>query len=318
MENILTYSPAQIKNYDPTHTTALRNAFASKIKQSFEELVKVVKISVDTNDCFGLRKPNLSVFQMTPIQRQAFEFSRNPEKIEAFINWLQEQIDRGILQLGYAQQTGSSIESLWMNMYILDAYKRGLMRARSELIQAGFAIPSITDTGGILASMNLPFHMDRVGVLYTRTFTDLKGITAAMDSQISRILAEGMINGDGPALLARKIVAVINGTGVDKLGITDTLGRFIPGERRATMLARTEIIRAHHLAMIQEYRNWGLEGVKVKGEWNTAGDDRVCEKCASMDGKVFTLDEIEWMIPAHVCCRCLALPWIEDIRKYLN
>jgi SPP1 gp7 family putative phage head morphogenesis protein len=139
-----------------------------------------------------------------------------------------------------------------------------------------------------------------------------------MDSQISRILAEGMINGDGPALLARKIVSVINGTGADKLGITDTLGRFIPGERRASMLSRTEIIRAHHLAMIQEYRNWGLEGVRVKGEWNTAGDGRVCEKCQSMDGKIFSLDEIEGMIPAHTCCRCIALPYIEELVKYLN
>ena len=318
MESILTYTPAQIKNYDPTHTTALRNAFASKMKGRFEELVKVVKISIDTNDCFALRKPNVSVFQMTPVQRQAFEFSRNPEKIEAFISWLQEQIDRGILQIGYSQQIGTSIESLWMNLYILDAYKRGLMRARSELIQAGFSIPSIVDTGGIMASMNLPFHMDRVGVLYTRTFTDLKGITSAMDTQISRILAEGMINGDGPALLARKLVAVINGTGVDKLGITDTLGRFIPAERRAALLARTEIIRAHHLAMIQEYRNWGLEGVRVKAEWSTAGDDRVCSKCSPMEGRIFTLDEIEPLIPRHPQCRCIALPYIEDIQKYLN
>lgn len=164
--------------------------------------------------------------------------------------------------------------------------------------------------------MGTPFHMDRVGVLFTRVYNDLKGITEQMDAQISRILAQGMIDGDGPALIARKLIAVINGEGIDKLGIRDTLGRFIPAMRRAEMLARTEMIRAYHLATIQEYRNWGVLGIKVLGEWKTAGDDRVCEECASLEGKVFTLDEIEPMIPVHPLCRCLALPYIEELQKY--
>jgi SPP1 gp7 family putative phage head morphogenesis protein len=100
------------------------------------------------------------------------------------------------------------------------------------------------------------------------------------------------------------------------LGITDTLGRFIPAARRAEILARTEIIRAHHLGTIQEYRNQGLLNIVVKAEWKTAGDDRVCTKCASLEGKVFTLDEIEPMIPAHPNCRCIALPYVEELLKY--
>ena len=106
-------------------------------------------------------------------------------------------------------------------------------------------------------------------------------------------------------------VGAIDGTGVGTLGITDKLGRFIPAQRRAEMIARTELIRAHHLATIQEYRNWGVLGIKVKGEWKTAGDSRVCERCAELEGKIFTLDEIEPMIPFHPLCRCLALPYIE-------
>jgi very-short-patch-repair endonuclease len=54
--------------------------------------------------------------------------------------------------------------------------------------------------------------------------------------------------------------------------------------------------------MVQEYRNWGVEGVRVMAEWVTAGDGRVCPLCAPMDGKVFTIDQIENMIPAHPNC----------------
>jgi SPP1 gp7 family putative phage head morphogenesis protein len=135
-----------------------------------------------------------------------------------------------------------------------------------------------------------------------------------MEQQISRVLSQGLIDGDNPILLARKLVAVIDGTGAGKLGITDTLGRFIPAKRRAQLLARTEIVRAHHLATVQEYRNWAVQGVVVKAEWMTAGDNRVCNQCADLQGSIFTLDEIQNMIPLHPQCRCVALPFKPEYR----
>ena len=317
MKEVTTYiSPAMQKNYDPTHTTALRKVFTRDMKKRFTELMLVLKQSIVDNDCFGLQKEDIEIHQMVPAGTKAFKYLRDPEKVEAFMKWIQEQVNKGLLDIRLFQQVGTSVDASWTSMYVLDSYKRGVIRAREELIAAGYDVPSLEATGGIFASMALPMHLDRVGVLYTRVFSDLKGITAAMDAQISRILAQGIIDGDGPALLARKLVSVINGDGIDRLGITDALGRFIPAQTRATLLARTEIIRAHHLATIQEYRNWGLEGIIVKGEWHTAGDDRVCDKCAALKGKIFTLDEIEPMIPLHPQCRCIALPYIKELQKY--
>jgi len=143
--------------------------------------------------------------------------------------------------------------------------------------------------------------------LYSRTFSDLKGITSAMDTQISRVLAQGIADGKHPRDLAKLLTKTISGPMGD-LGITDTLGRFIPAERRAKILARTEIIRAHHAATIQEYRNYEVEGVRVKAEWMTAGDGRVCGSCAALEGNVYSLDVIESKIPLHPQCRCIALP----------
>jgi SPP1 gp7 family putative phage head morphogenesis protein len=126
-----------------------------------------------------------------------------------------------------------------------------------------------------------------------------------MDSQISRILATGIAEGRGPLELARLLTKTITGPFGD-LGITDTLGRFIPAKRRAEMLARTEIIRAHHVATIREYRNWAVAGVKVKAEWQTTSG--ACDLCADLQGKIFSLNQIEGMIPYHPRCRCCALP----------
>jgi len=88
------------------------------------------------------------------------------------------------------------------------------------------------------------------------------------------------------------------------LGMTDKLGRYIPAMRRAMMLARSELIRAYATAELQEFRNWGVMGVTGEAEFRDAGDDRVCEICSSLNGKRFTLDEAEGIIPVHPSCRC--------------
>jgi SPP1 gp7 family putative phage head morphogenesis protein len=239
----------------------------------------------------------------------SFNFPRTSDKVEAFMRWLQRQVDQGILELETLPRVGTALEQPWTNIYVYDSYKRGVMRATYEMNRQGYtSVPSLTQRGGIEAVLTNPFHIDRVGVLYTRAFSDLKGITDAMDNQISKVLAQGLIDGDNPRLLARKLVATINGVGAGDLGITDTLGRFIPARRRAEMLARTEVIRAHHQANIQEYKNWGVEGVEVIAEFVTAGDDRVCTECAGYHGNQYTLEQAEHMIPVHPMCRCIVIP----------
>jgi len=292
---------------DPSRTTSLRNAFARDMAGRFSQLAASVQRKVVDEDCFGLRG-KVAINAEGTIARATFAFPRSADKVQAFGTWMQGQMEKDILQVSHISQIGSGVEAAWTNKYISDSYKRGVIRAHYELEKAGYAIPKLEEMGGVELAMMSPFHIDRVGLLYSRVYSDLKGITAAMDTNISRILAQGMADGDGPRLLAQKIRFAINGEGPDKLGLTDTLGRFIPGSRRAQMLARTEIIRAHHVATIQEYRNYGVAGVNVQAEWKTAGDMRVCDVCSSMEGQTFTLDQIEKMIPAHPMCRCVALP----------
>ena len=300
-----THQGISVYSYDPTRTTTLRKAFVTALNKRFNELTRVIRETVYTNDAFGLG-PGVEftplTFQMVAASPGAFNFPRSADKVEAFMKWLQVQVDSGMISVLELDQVGVGVEGAWTNKYIQDSYKRGIIRARYEMKKVGFDVPSIEATGGIDIAFGTPFHMDRVGLLYSRTFSELKGITATMDQQISRVLAQGIADGDNPLLLARKLVSSINGSGMGELGLKDTLGRFIPAKRRAEIMARTEIVRAHHQATIQEYRNWAVEGVVVKAEWMTAGDNRVCNQCADMEGSVFTLDVIEKMIPLHPQC----------------
>ena len=313
-KDISVNSGVQLNQYDPTHTTTLRNRWAGEMRSRFNELVKVVRMSVDDEDCFGLKgggeQPQTFQANLSTAGNEAFMFSTSGEKVNAFMRWFRSQVDAGILEVREFEQIGSSINQAWTNKYVYDSYKRGVIRARYELRKAGFDVPTMEATGGVEVSMGTPFHLERVGVLYSRVFEDLRGITTQMDTQISRVLSQGLIDGDGPRLLARKLVGTINGSGIGDLGLTDTLGRFIPARRRAEILARTEVIRAHHQANIQEYKNWRAENVYVVAEFLTAGDSRVCDRCAAIaaQGKVYTLEEIQNIIPVHPQCRCIALP----------
>ena len=298
MCEICTYSEIQVNAFDPTRTTTLRRAFVADVNRRFRALTAIVFKAVVTDDCFDLQP---TAYLDSPGYK-AFDFPRSTDKVEGFMRWFTQQVDRGILQTSQFSRIGTGVESAWTNIYIADTYKRGVMRAQAELNKAGYNIPSMSARGGIDAVMGLPFHVDRVGLLYSRTFSELKGITVTMDSQISRILAQGIADGDNPNLLARKLVATINGSGAGDLAITDSLGRFMPAQRRAQTMARTEIIRAHHQANMQEYKNWRVQGFKVEAEFVTAGDDRVCEECAGYHGNVYDLKVAENLVPIHPNC----------------
>ncbi len=300
-----------IRAYDPTYTTTLRNAMARDMKRRFTEIIRAVIKSVDEEDCFGLREPQTLA---SSTGKGAFRFGTHEQKVAEFLKWLEEITKDSLLTIQEIEQLGSAIYPIWTNKYIAQGYERGVKRAQTELRRIGYTIPVIEATHGF-GFFSSPVHVQRAGLLYIRTYNELKGITNLMQHYISRILAEGMIRGENPRVLAKKLVAAINGRGIGDLGLTDTLGRYISPMRRAEILARTEIIRAHHSGTIQEYRNWGVVGVSLTAEFKTAGDDRVCDVCASLEGTEYTLDEAEDVIPVHPMCRCVMLPVSDSVRE---
>ena len=293
-KNIIIQNAKKIKLADPTRTTTLRNAFANDAKRRFSKISKEITLLVDTNDSFGLKE---QVFTNVTSPR-SFSFMTDDQKIVAFLAWIRSQIEKNIFD-GYA---GPEVtDAFWSNLYVRRAYDKGLERAYSELNKTG-QLGSISSFSSlpkesIVASLGAtPINIERARSLYTRVFENLKGITASMSSEMARVLGDGFLKGDNPKVIAK----ALNST-VSKIG-----------KNRSILLARTEVIRAHHLANIQTYRQAGLQGVKVRAEWSTAGDSRVCAKCASLEGIIFDLDTIENMIPLHPLCRCVAIPIIKE------
>lgn len=285
---LATMATRKTKMLDPTRTITIRKAFVREVDVRFAKLKREIREAIIKDDIFGL-KPRPTI-QVSP-GKAAFAFETNAAKVDSFMGWLEKQQDLNILGVDRAVARGVVGNVAWADVYIDSSYQRGMRRANAEMLKAGINTNRIGD-GWVQAAFNGPIHADRVGLIYTRVFQDLKGVTAAMDAQISRTLAQGLIDGLNPREMARQI-----NDRVDKIGIT-----------RARTIARTEVIRAHHVGNINTYREAKILEIKVQAEWRATGDDRTCPECEYLNGQTFTLDAIEGMIPLHPNCRCVALP----------
>lgn len=265
------------RRVDPTMTTTLRSRFEADMKRRFRSLQAIVLREVGEMDGFGL-----------VTNRGRFERGTSSAKIAEFMRWLAETQGATLLNATPGVSVEQAASRSWMNVYLAAAYQKGVGRSAQQMRSSGAKIA----TRWVDEAMRRPIHADRVGLIFTRAYTELKGITDEMDKQISRVLAQGILDGRNPMDMAREI-----NNRIDKIGVT-----------RARTLARTEVIGAHAEATLNGFTEAGVEGVEVEAEWATADDGKVCQQCASLDGRTFSIREARGMLPVHPNCRCAWLP----------
>lgn len=292
---------------DPTRTLTLRRAFVADVVRRFRTVMRGITQAVDENDVFGLRgvsrNPTFNVATTVPIPGpNQFAFATTQQKVDAFMGWLNEMADANILEVTTRTGGRAALDARWTDTYVRQAYQRGVDRGKAELSKIGYEMAD-APVGGLF---NQPMHADRLGMLYTRTFKELQGITSSMDTQISRVLTQGLAEGKNPKTIARELNrTVAGGKGLPPVQVRG--GVSMSPMQRAKTMARTEIIRAHNVANVAEYRMAGLERGRIRAEFSTAGYG-VCPICAQYEGAVMSLNDIEWLIPVHPNCRCVALP----------
>lgn len=313
-----------VHSIDPTRTITLRHRFVQDIDRRFGQLTKDITEALVDVDALGLTfpspRPALPFTNASGLSTRQFDFPRNDQKVTAFVEWLKKKNEEyllsagrsGLRTIGQISANPSAARASWMSTYLDSGYQQGIRRARQELKKQGVQIDD-GQLGGdpITVAFNGPVHADRIGLIYTRAYSSLQGITSAMESTVSDVLAMGLADGRGPREIARQLNKAITGMG-ESMDLVDSLGRFVPAKRRAEILARTEVIRAHHSANIGEYKSAGALGITIMAEHLTAGDSRVCPICAPLNGKKYNLSEAENMIPVHPQCRCVAIPYIVE------
>lgn len=98
-------------------------------------------------------------------------------------------------------------------------------------------------------------------------------------------LTDGVILGEGPAAIARRMRAAFGGNAV-----------------RSVTIARDAVLTGYNEAARLSYE---ASGVVAGWRWLCARSTRTCGYCWAQDGRVFPLDE---PMPRHPRCRCTCVP----------
>jgi SPP1 gp7 family putative phage head morphogenesis protein len=268
---------------DPQNSNRLRKRYDKDMTARFKAISRNVTTVVDREDSFGLKPRDTPQRQLAALfTNQRWAGLQDAEKVEAFRAWLQDQMQRGLLQN----------EAAWQTEYLKSSHTAGLQ----STVRVDLAADVLSQ-----ASANFAVSQPTASaqLLYTRAFHALEGITQHMDTQLSRILTEGFVKGQSARDVARTMTAEI--TNITK--------------RRAIVMARTELARVYAEAQLDGFARDGLANVQLFAEWSTAGDDRVCPKCLPMDGRIMTIQEARGLIPFHPLCRCA---WIPRPKQTLN
>lgn len=238
------------------------------------------------------------------ITNAPFHFETNDDKLKKFNEWLKKQADEGILKASPKfepikapgePQRKFNIDKPWIYTHIESAYTKGIKRGFNETHQIPLGAEKGYGVGAkdsfFRSATGRPIRVEKIRMLYTRAYENLKGVTADMGAKMSNVLAEGLVKGWTPNAIARRMAKV---TGMSL--------------KRAKTIARTEIVHAHAEGQLDAMEDAGVKRVGARVEWTTQKDDRVCPKCEDMEGKIFTIVKARGRIPLHPNCRCAWTP----------
>ena len=291
---------------DPTRTITLRNRYAAANKRRFAELSKTLTAAIVDYDLLAIGTPRTVLgFQAKPVVPPVptrYTFPQDAQKVEHFITYLEELEDAQVLEI--IERDGRRVVSHteWQNTYVKSGYGAGLTQADAKIAALGVPVPRFS----VGLTFQAPRHADALGMLYTRNFRELQGITAAQGQVISRTLTAGMAEGIGPRQIAQNLRDVIHDIGY----------------ARSNVMARTELIRAHSEATLNRFVDYGIDTVQGFAEFATADDDKVCSQCRGIEETdhgygegILLIEDARGLIPVHPSCRCAWLPVVEDIEK---
>lgn len=303
---------AAAESIDPTGTTPLLNSMLRLLDSQFSLLQgRIVAFFLKTD------APTVNLmFPIGPVYNAGFmSFATSGAALSAFEKWLKRQ-QAEIL-------TSPQQEDAW-DWYVVAGFEKGAGRSYDDVRgthKPSKSRPSPKPSGSktskprkptrrtpsspsgsgkddfLRLTLTAPVAVEKVQLLAARTFEEVRGLAASQRNEMRKVLADGLVRGQSPRQLVTPLA--------EQVSIS---------RKRAELVARTEIIRAHAEGQLTALEALGVGTLGVDVEWSiTRGKDgkpdkRVCPLCAELAGHVFTIAQARGMLPRHPRCRCAWRP----------
>lgn len=185
---------------------------------------------------------------------------------------LQDKISKEIYKIGKQE-----IESTQLTL--LDSYKEIYLKTNEKLgINADWTILNENFAKEVVnANFKGAKYSDRIWTNKSK-----------LKEQLEKHIVDTVISGRSKDIAVKAIV--------DRFGVA-----FNDSDR----IVRTETMRVLNDGQKQSYINNGY----TKVEWLVEDDDRLCDECSPLDGKIFDINAVPSII--HPNCRCTFIPVIE-------
>lgn len=206
-------------------------------------------------------------------------------------------------------------------------FKRLWFEQRSEVIEAWEKIPDldqIFDEEAIADTWDASLN-PLIEQLFEEAFELVT--TGGALSPAHRSKQEGLLSEEALewiAIRSLKLAKMVNGTTKEELRavlaegyeagesapeLTRRIRRYYRDgyERRANLVARTEVIAASNEGALQGYESEGI----TKAEFYAALDERTCDECMDYHGNEYPIMEAHGLIPVHPQCRCTFIPIVD-------
>jgi len=268
---------------DPTRTTGIQRAFVRAANKRLNQLQKYLIASVKTNNAFGLKTNAIPLGASTPqlvLNPSQFANERDTQKLSSYEAYVASLIGTVFLY--------NDLGQVFSDEFVEAGFKKGSARALTEWEKAGGDLPAAYTLGPL--ALRTPLT-DQASMVKKRAKDAIEGDATKLQNRLNYNFGQALTSNATPTEAARGI----------RQAITTAKKEF---ERTAV----TEVVRGFNIGNVSQMEALGVTEVRVVAEWKTAGDDRVCQACQSLEGKIFPIDVIRGLIPLHPRCRCAALP----------
>lgn len=198
-------------------------------------------------------------------------------RVERFRAYLRKQMDSTL--------AGDAL----IDKYISLGFNKGLNRTQRSKQATG------TTQAPTLPLPSRKVTADKVKVLVARTFSEMEDVNARTATRMVRVLVDGLVMGRTVEQVAKALD--------DETDI---------GMGRSLMVARTELTRAHAEGQLAAMEAQDVASVTARVEFTTSGAP--CPKCASLEGKVYRVEDAHGIIPVHPFCMCSWSPVMEKVK----
>ena len=281
---------------DPAHQQGNVNRAEAELKRRFKLITKDLRQLIDDQKQFRTIATNSATY----------DYEISPERYESINSFIERILHKYLLGSEYGQFNS--------NWFLRGNLKRAFDDGLTDALRSAQNMATVENVGAELSAAMKSIDVEqvygvsminRLGLVYSRVFNEMKGLTDSLKVDLAETLTESMARGLGIRAIAKNVVE-----------------RTKVGYSRAMRIARTEILTAYRTATRAETKDlnenvYGESDYQMQLLWFSALTSATRKWHASKHGSIVTAKQVEDFYSERgnaINCYCSQSPILVNVK----